>query len=143
MPPGWVSNDAFLTGYGAAQAAPGPLFSFAAYLGTVMKAQPNGWMGGVLCLVSIYLPSFLLLPAVMPFWGSLRERGAARSALTVINAAVVGLLLAALYNPVWTSAVLSTRDFALALACFAALALWRVQPWIVVLAVAVLSFFVY
>ena len=143
VPPGWVSNDAFLTGYGAAQAAPGPLFSFAAYLGTVMKAQPNGWMGGVLCLVSIYLPSFLLLPAVMPFWGSLRERGAARSALTVINAAVVGLLLAALYNPVWTSAVLSTRDFALALACFAALALWRVQPWIVVLAVAVLSFFVY
>jgi chromate transporter len=79
----------------------------------------------------------------MPFSGSLRERGAARSALTVINAAVVGLLLAALYNPVWTSAVLSTRDFALALACFAALALWRVQPWIVVLAVAVLSFFVY
>jgi len=143
VPPGWVSNDAFLTGYGAAQAAPGPLFSFAAYLGTVMKAHPHGWIGGVICLVSIYLPSFLLLPALMPFWGSLRERGAARSALTFINAAVVGLLLAALYNPVWTSAVLSAKDFALALACFAALALWRVQPWVVVLAVAALSFLIY
>jgi len=143
VPQGWVSNDAFLTGYGAAQAAPGPLFSFAAYLGTVMKAQPHGWVGGVICLVSIYLPSFLLVPAVMPFWGSLCGRAAVGSALTLINAAVVGLLLAALYNPVWTSAILSAKDFALALACFAALALWKVQPWIVVLTVAVLSFFIY
>jgi chromate transporter len=142
-PQGWVSNDAFLTGYGAAQAAPGPLFSFAAYLGTVMKAQPHGWLGGAICLVAIYLPSFLLVPAVLPFWGSLRERGTARSALALVNAAVVGLLLAALYSPVWTSAVLSTKDFALALACFAALAFRKVQPWIVVLAVAVLSFLVY
>lgn len=143
VPPGWVSNDAFLTGYGAAQAVPGPLFSFAAYLGTVMEARPHGWIGGVICLVSIYLPSFLLLPGVMPFWGSLRERGTTASALALINAAVVGLLLAALYNPVWTSAVLSAKDFSLALACFAALTIGKVQPWIVVLGVAILSLFVY
>ncbi len=143
VPPGWVSNDAFLAGYGAAQAAPGPLFSFAAYLGTVMAPRPHGWIGGVVCLVSIYLPTFLLLPAVMPFWGSLRGRAAVRSALTLVNAAVVGLLLAALYNPVWTSAILSTKDFALALTCFGLLALWRVQPWIVVLSVAFVSFFIF
>ena len=105
MPPGWVGNDAFLAGYGAAQAVPGPLFTFAAYLGTIMEPAPNGWIGGVICLIAIYLPSFLLLIGILPFWDTLRTRSGVRSALTGVNAAVVGLLLAALYTPVWTSAI--------------------------------------
>ncbi len=92
VPPGWVSNDAFLAGYGAAQAVPGPLFTFAAYLGTVMGPAPNGWVGGLLCLVAIFLPSFLLLVAALPFWDTLRRRPAVQSALRGVNAAVVGLL---------------------------------------------------
>ena len=96
VPPGWVSNDAFLAGYGAAQAVPGPLFTFAAYLGTVMSQTPNGWAGGPICVTAIYLPSFLLLVGVLPFWDALRRGGGIRAALTGVNAAVVGLLLAAL-----------------------------------------------
>ena len=109
VPPGWVGNDAFLAGYGAAQAVPGPLFTFAAYLGTVMRQAPNGWLGGLLCLVAIFLPSFLLLIAALPFWDGLRHRQAVRSALRGVNAAVVGVLLAALYRPVWTSAIWRRR----------------------------------
>jgi chromate transporter len=133
VPPGWVSNDAFLAGYGAAQAVPGPLFTFAAYLGTVMGPAPNGWVGGLICLAAIYLPSFLLLVGVLPFWDALRRRGAIRAALTGVNAAVVGLLVAALYTPVWTSAIHTPADFAISLVAFLLLAVWAVPPWLVVI----------
>ncbi|HVB17904.1 MAG TPA: chromate transporter, partial [Stellaceae bacterium] len=133
VPPGWVSNDAFLAGYGAAQAVPGPLFTFSAYLGTVMGPAPNGWVGGILCLVAIFLPSFLLLVGALPFWDGLRRRSAVQSALRGVNAAVVGLLLAALYNPVWTSAIHAPADFAIGIVAFLLLALWSVPPWLVVI----------
>jgi len=132
VPPGWVSNDAFLAGYGAAQAVPGPLFTFSAYLGTVMGPPTNGWVGGLLCLVAIFLPSFLLLIGALPFWDALRRRPAVQSALRGVNAAVVGLLLAALYRPVWTSAIFGPADFALGIVAFLLLALWAVPPWLVV-----------
>jgi chromate transporter len=132
VPPGWIGNDAFLAGYGAAQAVPGPLFTFAAYLGTEMQPGPNGWVGGLICLLAIYLPSFLLLVGVLPYWDALRRRAGVQSALKGVNAAVVGLLLAALYTPVWTSAILGPADFAIGIAAFLLLALWRVPPWIVV-----------
>jgi chromate transporter len=132
VPPGWVSNDSFLAGYGAAQAVPGPLFTFSAYLGTVMGPAPNGWLGGVICLAAIFLPSLLLLVAALPYWDTLRRRPAMQAALRGVNAAVVGLLLAALYNPVWTSAIQGPRDFAVGLVAFLLLALWAVPPWLVV-----------
>jgi chromate transporter len=133
VPPGWISNDAFLAGYGAAQAAPGPLFTFAAYLGTVMGPPPNGWPGGLICVVAIYLPSFLLLMGILPFWDALRARSGVRSALTGVNAAVVGLLLAALYTPVWTSAIETPADFGLGIVAFLMLVMWRVPPWLVII----------
>ena len=133
VPPGWVDNDAFLAGYGAAQAVPGPLFTFAAYLGTVMGPEPHGWRGGLLCLVAIFLPSFLLIIGALPFWSELRRNAAMQAALRGINASVVGLLLAALYRPVWTSAIFAPSDFILALVAFLLLAFWRVPPWLVVL----------
>ncbi len=133
VPPGWVSNDAFLAGYGAAQAVPGPLFTFAAYLGTVSQLPPNGWIGGVLCLVTIFLPSFLLVIGTLPFWDQLRRLPVAQSVLRGVNAAVVGLLLAALYRPVWTSAIMSPYDFTLAVAAFLLLFMWKTPPWLVVL----------
>ncbi len=139
VPPGWVGNDAFLAGYGAAQAVPGPLFTFAAYLGAVMGQAPNGWLGGLICLVAIYLPSFLLLVGILPFWDGLRRRTAVQAALRGVNAAVVGLLLAALYTPVWTSAINSPRDFGIGLVAFLALALWKFPPWLVVIAGAGLT----
>lgn len=132
VPPGWVSNDTFLAGYGAAQAVPGPLFTFAAYLGAMMGPAPNGWQGALFCLVAIFLPAFFLVFGVLPFWDSLRKFRAVRSALIGVNAAVVGLLLAALYTPVWTSAIKSPADFALGLAAFALLAFWKLPPWLVV-----------
>jgi chromate transporter len=133
VPTGWIGNDAFLAGYGAAQAVPGPLFTFAAYLGTVMQPAPDGWLGGILCVVAIFLPSFLLLIAALPFWDGLRRRARVQSALRGVNAAVVGVLLAALYRPVWLSAILGPADFGLAIAAFLLLALWAVPPWLVVL----------
>ncbi|HUC61073.1 MAG TPA: chromate efflux transporter [Alphaproteobacteria bacterium] len=133
VPPGWISNGAFLAGYGAAQALPGPLFTFAAYLGTVMEPGPNGWIGALLCLGAIYLPSFFLMLGALPFWDYARGHARVRAALAGINAAVVGLLLAALYRPVWTSAIHGAGDFALALAAFVLLAQWRARPWLVVL----------
>jgi chromate transporter len=142
VPPGWVGNDDFLSGYGAAQAVPGPLFTFAAYLGTEMRLPPNGWQGGLLCLVAIFLPSFLLVVGALPLWSRLRGAAWAQSTLTGINAAVVGLLLAALYNPVWTSAIFTLRDFIVALAAFAALLL-RTPPWLVVIAGAVITALMY
>jgi chromate transporter len=132
VPPGWVSNEAFLAGYGAAQAVPGPLFTLSAYLGTVMRPAPNGWPGGLICLVAIFLPSFLLLIAALPYWETLRRQPAVQSALRGINAAVVGILLAALYNPVWTSAIFALRDFAVGIIAFLMLAVWAVPPWLVV-----------
>jgi chromate transporter len=133
VPPGWVSNDAFLAGYGAAQAVPGPLFTFAAYLGTVMGPAPNGVIGGLLCLAAIFLPSFLLLIGALPFWDSLRRRTVVQSALRGVNAAVVGLLLAALYRPVWTSAIFAPQDFAIGTVAFLMLTFWAVPPWLVVI----------
>lgn len=132
VPPGWVDNDAFLAGYGAAQAVPGPLFTFSAYLGTVMRPEPHGWQGGLLCLVAIFLPSFLLIIGALPFWSELRRNAAMQAALRGINASVVGMLLAALYRPVWTSAIFGPSDFILALVAFLLLAFWRIPPWLVV-----------
>jgi chromate transporter len=136
VPPGWVSNDAFLAGYGAAQAVPGPLFTFAAYLGTVMNGTPNGIIGALICLLAIFASSFLLVIGAMPFWDGLRRIGAVQNALLGVNAAVVGLLLAALYDPVWTSAILSPADFGLALAAFTLLVFWKIPPWLVVILTA-------
>jgi chromate transporter len=130
--PGWVGPDTFLAGYGAAQAVPGPLFTFAAYLGAVMEQPPNGVGGATICLVAIFLPGLLLVVGVLPFWGSLRRRSLVQAAMRGVNAAVVGILLAALYHPVWTSAIHQPRDFALALIGFLLLAVWSVPPWIVV-----------
>jgi chromate transporter len=131
--PGWASDDAFLAGYGLAQAVPGPLFSYATYLGAVLHAPPHGWRGGLLCLAAIYLPSFLLVIGVLPYWDALRRSVAAQRALRGINAAVVGLLLAALYSPGWTSAIRAPADFALALLLLLLLAQWKLPPWIVVI----------
>jgi chromate transporter len=129
VPPGWVTNNAFLAGYGAAQALPGPVFTFAAYLGTVM----GGAAYGLLCLVAVFLPGFLLVVGVMPFWSALRGNAAWTSILKGINAAVVGLVLAALYTPVWTSAITAPGDFVLGLAAFLLLVFWRTPPWLVLL----------
>jgi chromate transporter len=126
--PRWVSSDDFLAGYGAAQAVPGPLFTFAAYLGAVI----GGWKTALLCLVGIFLPSFLLVVGVLPFWDTLRKKRAAQAALTGVNAAVVGLLLAAFYDPVWTAGILTRADYALATAAFLLLFMWKTPPWLVV-----------
>jgi chromate transporter len=130
--PGWVTNEAFLAGYGLAQAVPGPLFTFAAYLGAVMVPAPNGMAGATIALVALLLPGMLLVYGMLPFWDALRTRPAAQAAMRGTNAAVVGILGAALYNPVWTSAILTPRDFALALGGFLLLTTWRMPPWIVV-----------
>ncbi len=129
---GWVSNDAFLAGYGAAQAVPGPLFTFSAYLGAVMTQPPNGWIGAALCLGAVFLPSFLLVIGTLPFWDQLRRVPAAQAALRGVNASVVGLLLAALYNPVWTAGITSPYDFALAVVAFLLIFMWQTPPWLVV-----------
>ncbi len=136
VPSGWLSNDAFLAGYGAAQAVPGPLFTFAAYLGTVMTGEPNGVAGGLICLLAIFASSFLLVIGALPFWDSLRRVGAVQNALLGVNAVVVGLLLAALYDPVWTTAILSPADFGLALAAFTLLVFWKTPAWLVVILTA-------
>ncbi|MGB6242569.1 MAG: chromate efflux transporter [Castellaniella sp.] len=130
---GWVGNDAFLAGYGAAQAVPGPLFTFAAFLGASMNQAPAGWVGGLICLLAIFAPSFLLVMGALPFWETLRLNIRMRAALSGINAAVVGLLLAALYQPVWTSAIHAPQDFGLALVALIALMFWKLPPWLVVL----------
>jgi chromate transporter len=134
--PGWVTNEAFLAGYGVAQAVPGPLFTFAAYLGAVVAPPPNGILGAAIALVAILLPGLLLVYGMLPFWDILRSRQSAQAAMRGANAAVVGILGAALYNPVWTSAVLTPRDFALALGGFLLLTVWKAPPWIVVVLLA-------
>lgn len=133
VPNGWVSNEAFLAGYGAAQAVPGPLFTFAAFLGASMSTAPSGWIGGMLCLLAIFAPSFLLVMGALPFWERLRRNVRTQAALAGVNAAVVGLLLAALYQPVWASAIHQPQDFGLALVSLVALMFWKIPPWLVVL----------
>ncbi|MDQ0134896.1 chromate transporter [Neorhizobium galegae] len=130
---GWVTNDAFLAGYGAAQAVPGPLFTFAAYLGAVMGPAPNGILGAAICLAAIFVPGFLLLLGALPFWNGFRKQPMAQASMRGANAAVVGILGAALYNPVWTSAIVGAHDFALALTGFLLLVVWKAPPWMVVL----------
>ena len=133
IPAGWLSNDTFLAGYGATQAVPGPLFTFAAFLGGSMNQAPSGWLGGMICLIAIFAPSFLLVMGALPFWENLRQNLRTRAALSGINAAVVGLLVAALYQPVWTSAVLEAKDFGLALVALVALIFWKLPAWLVVM----------
>lgn len=136
VPPGWVSNEAFFAGYGAAQAVPGPLFTLAAYLGTVSTVPPSGWVGALTCLAGIFASSFLLVIGPLPFWDALRRFRPMRAALTGVNAAVVGMLLGFLYDPVWTNAIRSSADFGLALVGFVLLMFWKVPPWLVVVLTA-------
>jgi chromate transporter len=133
VPPGWVTDDVFLAGYGAAQAVPGPLFSFAAYLGTVVKVSPHGLAGAALGLFGIFLPGMLILLGTLPFWDSFRKRTVAQAVMRGVNAAVVGLLAAALYTPLWTSSVRTPGDFGLALVGFVLLTVWRSPPLLVVI----------
>jgi chromate transporter len=135
--PGWVSDDAFLAGYGAAQAVPGPLFTFAAYLGAVANPSPHGVVGAVLGLIGIFLPGILVLLGALPFWDALRQKTSAQAMMRGVNAAVVGLLGAALYNPVWTSSVQAPGDFAVALVGFVLLTAWRAPPLVVVVVSAI------
>jgi chromate transporter len=139
IPNGWITNDAFLAGYGATQAMPGPLFTFAAYLGSISSVQPAGYLGATLCLFAVFLPAFLLIIGVLPFWECLRRYSGMQSAMQGINAAVVGLLLAAFYDPVWTSAVHGKSDFAFACGAFMLLTSWKMAPWLVVLFSAIVG----
>jgi chromate transporter len=139
VPTGWVSNDVFLAGYGAAQAVPGPLFTFAAYLGAASSRAPAGWAGAGIALAAIFLPSFLLMIGILPFWEQLRRHAVMQRAMLGINAAVVGILAAAFYSPVWSSTIHRVSDAALALAAWALLAVWKLPPWLVVLMAAVAS----
>jgi chromate transporter len=131
--PGWISDDAFLAGYGVAQAVPGPLFTFAAYIGAVVRASPHGLTGAALGLIGIFLPGVLILMGTLPFWETFRKRAGAQAVMRGVNAAVVGLLGAALYNPVWTSSVKTPGDFGIALVGFVLLTVWRAPPLVVVI----------
>jgi chromate transporter len=133
---GWVDDNAFLAGYGMAQAVPGPLFTFAGYLGTVIYAGSHAWLGGLWCLLAIFLPAWLLIAGALPFWHQLRAKVWAQAALRGANAAVVGILLAALYNPVWVTGVKNGRDVAVVAAAFGLLQWWKTPPWLVVLLMA-------
>ena len=137
--PGWTSGEAFLAGYGLAQAVPGPLFTFAAYLGAVAEPAPNALAGAAIALIAIFLPGLLLVYGMLPFWDKFRAYPAMQATMRGTNAAVVGILGAALYHPVWTSAVLSPPDFVLALAGFLALTVWKAAPWTVVAGLAALG----
>ncbi|TKC18869.1 chromate transporter [Robertmurraya kyonggiensis] len=128
VPTGWLSKDAFLAGYGVTQAVPGPLFTFAAYLGTVM----NGWQGGIVATIAIFLPAFLLIFGTLPFWNSLRSNQKVKGALMGINAAVVGILISAFYQPIWTSSILEPLHFAFAAILFSMLVYWKLPPWVIV-----------
>lgn len=136
VPSGWVNDDAFLAGYGVAQAVPGPLFTFAAYLGTVIHPGSKAWLEGLSCLLAIFLPAWLLIAGALPFWQQLRAKVWPQAALRGANAAVVGVLLAALYNPVWITGVNNARDVAIAVAAFGLLQWWKIPPWLVVLLTA-------
>lgn len=136
VPRGWLSDDQFLAGYGAAQALPGPMFAFSAYLGAAMSHGPTSWLNGLWCLLGIFLPAWLLIGGALPFWHRLRAKRWAQAALAGANAAVVGVLLAALYNPVFTESVRGPRDVVAALLAFGLLEQWKVPPWLVVAASA-------
>ena len=133
VPNGWISEEAFLAGYGATQAVPGPLFTFAAYLGAVMK----GWQGGLIATIAVFLPAFLLILGALPFWDALRNNRKIKGAILGVNAAVVGILISAFYNPIWTSSILAPIDFALAAILFSMLAYWRLPPWMIVFSGAI------
>ncbi|WP_339149435.1 MULTISPECIES: chromate efflux transporter [unclassified Sutcliffiella] len=133
VPTGWISEEAFLAGYGAAQAVPGPLFTFAAYIGAVI----DGWKGGLLATFAIFLPAFLLILGTLPFWDSLRRNSKVKAALMGVNAAVVGILISAFYFPIWTSSILAPIDFAFAAILFSMLVYWKLPPWMVVLTGAI------
>ncbi|MBH5319928.1 chromate transporter [Paenibacillus sp. GSMTC-2017] len=135
IPNGWVSEEQFLSGYGATQAVPGPLFTFAVYLGAIS----GGWWGAVIALIAIFLPAFLLIAGTLPFWNTLRNMPRVQRALLGVNAAIVGILVAAFYDPIWTSAVLTPQDFVCAMFLFVMLAFWKLPPWIVVVAGAVIG----
>lgn len=141
VPPGWVSNDTFLAGYGAAQAVPGPLFTFAAFLGAAMPSPLGNWGGGAVLLGAIFLPSFLLVIGALPYWEALRQRDDVQRSMAGINAAVVGVLGAALYDPVWTSAIHSKSDLGLALAAYGLLVFGKVSPVLVVALAAIAGWF--
>ena len=128
VPNGWVTEEEFLAGYGATQAVPGPLFTFAAYLGAVM----NGWLGGLFATAAIFLPAFLLIVGALPFWDSLRSNRKVKGAIMGVNAAVVGILISAFYTPIWTSSITQPLDFALAAVLYSMLAFWKLPPWVVV-----------
>ena len=131
--PGWIGAHDFLAGYGAAQALPGPLFAFSAFLGAAMSSGPGGWLGAMVCLLAIFLPSFLLIVGVLPFWSRLRRQRRMQAAVAGVNAVVVGLLLAALYDPLWTTAVRDWRDVAF-IAMGVVMLMWaKWPPWRVVL----------
>ena len=133
VPTGWLSEEAFLAGYAAAQAVPGPLFTFASYLGAVM----GGWQGGLLATLAIFLPAFLLILGTLPFWDSLRRNPKIKGALMGVNAAVVGILIASFYHPIWTSSILAPIDFAFAAILFSMLVYWKLPPWIIVVTGAI------
>lgn len=133
---GWVEPELFVAGFGAAQAIPGPVFTFAGYLGAVMTPQPNGIGGAVLALAALYTPSLLIVLATLPFFSVLRVHPGVQAALRGVNAAVVGVLLMALYDPLWVNAIRGPSDLALALAAFGLLAFWKLPPWLVVLLTA-------
>jgi chromate transporter len=139
VPQGWVSNNLFLAGYGATQAVPGPLFTFAAFLGAVSSKNPSGWLGAAIAIVAIFLPSFLLVIGITPFWVRLRRYSGMQRAMLGINSAVVGLLLAAFYNPVWTSAIQKPADFCVATIAFLSLVFWQVPPWLIVVLAGILA----
>lgn len=136
VPTGWLTEEQFLAGYGAAQAVPGPLFTFAAYIGAVI----NGWQGGLLATIAIFLPAFLLIFGTLPFWQSLRQNASIKGVLMGVNAAVVGILFSALYQPIWTSSILSAVDFAFAAILFGMLVFWKLPPWVIVITGAVGGF---
>jgi chromate transporter len=133
VPTNWISEEAFLAGYGAAQAVPGPLFTFAAYIGAVM----DGWQGGLLATFAIFLPAFLLILGTLPFWNMLRRNPKIKGALMGVNAAVVGILISAFYKPIWTSTIIRPLDFAFAAVLFSMLVYWKLPPWIIVVTGAI------
>lgn len=143
VPTGWVSNDLFMAGYGMANAVPGPLFTFGAYLGAVAKPEPHAWLGALISLVAIFLPSFLLIIGALPFWDKLRSIPQIRKSISGINAGVVGILLAALYDPVWASAIFTAKDFAVAIVAFLLLEFWKLPSWGVILIGVAASFIIY
>ena len=137
VPPGWITADRFLAGYGIAQAVPGPLFTFAAFVGATQGPAPNGAIGAALALVAVFLPGLLLMYGMLPFWDGLRRRPTFRAALQGVNAAVVGILAAALFDPIWISSIRTRTDFSIALLAFAALVWWRAPIWLIVMLTAV------